>query len=123
MSRPPQFRSRSEQSRAVPGAHVVCRDPFKLERRREARETSGGTLCASYTNHDDRVGITYLDVLDRSSSGLRVRSRTQLDPGMSVHICPDGATVPWLHASAVRCEPDGPGFIIGLRLAPLAAAA
>jgi len=97
-------------------------DPFRMERRRERREAAWGVLCASYTNGVDKMGITHLELLDRSSGGLGARTRTRIEPGANVTICPEGSTVPWLAARAVRCEALRDGFRVGLKYIGPAAA-
>lgn len=107
-------------------------NPLRFERRREARETvepkrdgSLPTLTGTYSDGQDRFGILHMELLDQSRCGLGVRSRTRVEPGMRVTICPAGSSVPWLTAVAVRCEPE-PGddsrHRIGLSLSPRFAA-
>jgi hypothetical protein len=102
--------------------HVALRDPFRLERRREGREAADGLVCASY-EAPGRCGITHLRLVDRSASGLGATTRTELEPGTVVTICPEGATTPYVRAVAVRCEPAGEcGYRVGLRYCGRAAA-
>lgn len=102
--------------------HVAQRDPFKLERRRELREDADGLLCASYSG-PGRAGITHLKIVDRSAGGLGAYSKTALEPGMVVTVCPEGSTLAWMKAAAVRCEPAGDeGYRVGLRYLGAAAA-
>lgn len=107
---------------AKPGRHVSQRDPFKLERRRASREPAKGMLAASYTNGIDRFGITHLHITDRSTGGLGATSAVELPPGLTVTICPEGSTIPWLTAKCVRCEPCDDGYRVGLKYDSLAAA-
>lgn len=106
---------------------AVERDPFKLERRREARESAKGVLCASYSapataDRPARFGITQITLQDRSSSGLGAIAAVELEPGMTVTICPEGSTVAWLSAQVARCERINDGYRIGLKYSTLAAA-
>lgn len=87
--------------------------PLPFERRREAREGADGTLAASYAGLG-RVGITQLELIDRSESGLGVRTRVEMEPGMIVTICPKGSRIPWVSGRAVRCERDGDSWRVGL---------
>lgn len=87
--------------------------PLRFERRREDRESAEGSLAASYAG-DGRVGITRLELIDRSPSGLGVRTRVRIEPGMIVTICPKGSTIPWMAGCAVRCEPDGEAWRVGI---------
>ncbi|MFN7021562.1 MAG: PilZ domain-containing protein [Phycisphaerales bacterium] len=87
--------------------------PMRFERRREEREAADGSLAASYSG-EGRVGITRLEVVDRSASGMGVRSRVKIDPGMIVTVCPDGSKIPWLAGRAVRCETEGDGYRVGI---------
>lgn len=105
-----------------PGPHVSQRDPFKLERRRAQRDPAKGVLSASYSNGVDRFGITHLELIDRSSGGLGAKTFVPLDPGLTVTICPEGSTVPWLTAKCVRCESRDDGYHVGLKYEALAAA-
>lgn len=102
--------------------HIAERDPFKLERRRERRDAAEGLLCASYSG-PGRAGITHLRLVDRSAGGLGAYTRTALKPGMVVTVCPEGSTLAWMKATAVRCEPAGEeGYRVGLRYVGAAAA-
>ncbi|MCC6321268.1 MAG: hypothetical protein IT438_07520 [Phycisphaerales bacterium] len=87
--------------------------PLRFERRREDREAAEGSLAASYSG-DGRVGITRLELVDRSPSGLGVRTRVRIEPGMIVTICPKGSTIPWMAGCAVRCERDGEAWRVGI---------
>lgn len=107
--------------------HVAEHDPFKLERRRLVREEAKGVLCASYSapataDQPARFGITQIKLVDRSPGGLGAIAAVELEPGMSVTICPEGSTIAWLSARVARCEPVADGYRIGLRYAELAAA-
>jgi hypothetical protein len=122
MSRSPNFKFRSFAPAAP--AHIAARDPFKLERRCEPRYADEGSLSASYSSAPDAppaFGITHLQVVD--PRGLGATSRTPIRPGSRVTICPEGSTIPWLAATAVRCEPCEEGFRIGLKYSGAAAAA
>lgn len=88
-------------------------NPFRFERRCEDREPAKGALAASYCG-EGRVGITRLEVMDRSASGMGVRSRVRIEPGMIVTICPEGSTIPWLAGRAVRCEAEGDDYRVGI---------
>ena len=90
------------------------RDTLKLERRGNEREAAQGTLTATYTNGADRYGLTYLDVVDRSEGGIGALTRSPIEPGMHVTICPKGSGVPWLGTLCVRCEPAGDIYRVGL---------
>lgn len=79
---------------------------LRIERRRGAREEASGGLMASYTN-GERVGVTRLELVDRSVGGMGVVSRVKIEPGMLVTLCADGAKIPWLTGRAVRCEAIG----------------
>lgn len=108
------------------GRETLLRDDdvavFKMERRVETREGAVGRLPAAYTDGAGRCGITHLEVLDRSPSGMGVLTRTGIEPGMVVTISPDGRSAPWLKTIAVRCvERDG-RFRVGLRFSRMAAA-
>lgn len=94
-------------------ARMPERLPLRLERRREDREPASGTVAATYQGFG-RHGITHLEMLDRSSSGIGARTRTAIEPGMIVTICPEGSNVPWLSARATRCTPEGDGYRVGL---------
>lgn len=114
MSNSPKWRIRSSGS-ATAGARIVTRDPFKLERRREERHEAEGAVSASYSNGVDRFGITHLELVDRSPGGLCVKSRVRIEPGETVTICPEGSTIPWVSARAVRCVESDGAFVVGMR--------
>ncbi|MBY0311475.1 MAG: PilZ domain-containing protein [Phycisphaerales bacterium] len=125
MSRPNSFRF--ERARAMKPRHVVEQDPFKLERRRLVREEAEGVLRASYSvpatdDQPARFGITQIKLVDRSPGGLGAIAAIELEPGMSITICPEGSSIAWLSARVARCERIEEGFRIGLRYADLAAA-
>ena len=86
---------------------------LRIERRTQVRESAFGTLAATYSG-EGRHGITHLQLVDRSASGLGAITRTQIDPGMIVTICPEGSTIPWLSGRVTRCTPDGESYRIGL---------
>lgn len=90
--------------------------PYKIERRFGEREAASGKLVATFSNNRDRFGITHLDLIDRSEFGVGVRSRTPIDPGMIVTLCPEGSAIPWQMTEAARCVQTGRhSFRIGLR--------
>jgi hypothetical protein len=121
-ARPDDVRPSKQPRSGQPGT----RDVFRLDRRREAREAvdarrAPAPIPAAYSDHDGRMGITHVTVIDRSELGLGVRAATRIEPGMSVTI--GGSAGEWLRATAVRCTPDTGGFRVGLRLhAPRTAA-
>ena len=122
MSRAPHPRFRITRSKAAEAAHIACRDPFKLERRRENRHDAEGSLRASYSTDPGHFRIASLELVDRSPRGLGVTTSARIEPGTMVTICPEGSSIPWLSALAVRCEPRGEAFRIGLRYSgPVAA--
>lgn len=102
--------------------HASSHDSFKLDRRRETRHEAEGSVRASYTC-DGRFGITHLDLIDRSPSGLGVTSRTKIDRGATVMICPEGSTIPWLSARVVRCEELDGEYVVGMKYTGPATAA
>src|SRR2546428_255000 len=114
MSRQPLFKFRSVDATHAP-AHNAGRDPFKLERRREDRHDAEGVVLATYSDGAGRFGVTHLELIDRSSGGMRARTLVPIEPGSIVNICPEGSTIPWLGSRAVRCEASGEGFVIGMR--------
>ena len=114
MSNSPKWKIRSSGSTTA-GSRIMTRDPFKLERRREERHEAQGTLSASYSNGVDRFGITHLELVDRSPGGLGVKSRVRIEPGELVTICPEGSTIPWVSARAVRCVENEGAFVVGMR--------
>jgi len=122
MSTQPKFNFHRSASRRA-GAHIAARDPFKLERRREERYDADGTLCASYSNGAGRFGITHLQLIDRSPGGLGATTLVRIEPGELVSICPEGSTIPWVRARAVRCEERDGEFVVGLKYCGGAAAA
>jgi len=101
------------------------RGALKLERRSSEREASTGSISATYTNGKDRYGLTHLQVVDRSDGGIGALTRSAIEPGMRVTICPEGSRTPWLGALCVRCEPAGGKddlYRIGLAYTPRRAA-
>lgn len=96
--------------------------PLRLERRSETREPARGTLGATYSN-GSRYGITQLELVDRSVSGLGARTCAEIEIGMIVTVCPEGSTVPWLTGRAVRCVREADGrYRVGLAFTRRAAA-
>ncbi|MBX3387539.1 MAG: hypothetical protein KF768_13305 [Phycisphaeraceae bacterium] len=131
MARLPRTRDLSKHARTAREDREASRT-LRFERRREEREAVEADkdgrlprLTATYSNGQDRFGILHMELVDQSRSGLGVRSKTAVEPGMRVTICPAGSTVPWLSAVAVRCEAEGGeggGHRIGLALSPRFAA-
>jgi hypothetical protein len=120
-----RVRSRIAGGGTRPGGsrRTALNDPYKLERRREEREEAQGSLVASYSNGVDRFGITHLELVDRSSHGLGAVTQSRIEPGEIVTICPEGSTIPWVSARAVRCvERDGE-YLVGMRYCGAATAA
>lgn len=104
------------QATIRPSTRRADASALRLERRREPREAASGTLPASYRG-EGRFGITQLELVDESDSGLGARTLTPVEPGMIMTICPQGSTVPWRNARVARCSPDSGGrggFRIGL---------
>lgn len=85
-----------------------------MERRREVRERANGRFSASYSDGASRFGITIMDVVDRSSRGLGVFTRAQIEPGMIVTLSHEATGVPGLRAIAVRAERVGDRCRVGL---------
>lgn len=73
-------------------------------------------ISGTYSDDGTRFGVTSFELVDQSRSGLGVRTKTQIDPGMRVMICPPGSKIPWMRTKAVRCTPeaDGVHFRVGL---------
>lgn len=91
------------------------------DRRRELRLPIEGPeasrrISGTYSDDGTRFGVTSFELLDQSRSGLGVRTKTQIDPGMRVMICPPGSKIPWMRTKAVRCTPEADGiyFRVGL---------
>lgn len=99
--------------RAV-SAKVSDRGTLKLERRGSEREPAARSMAATYTNGRDRFGLTHLDLFDRSETGLGAMTRSALEPGMHVTICPEGSSIPWAGAVCIRCDPAGEMYRVGL---------
>lgn len=93
---------------------VSERGTLKLERRGSEREPAARTMAATYTNGRDRFGLTHLELFDRSESGVGAMTRSPLEPGMHVTICPEGSNIPWAGAVCIRCEPAGEMYRVGL---------
>lgn len=89
---------------------------LKFERRGERRESIKGDVSASYSDGAARFGITWLELVDRSSRGLGVWSEVPIDPGMRVEVRSGALGQAFLEATSVRCEAARGGFLIGLRL-------
>ncbi len=85
-----------------------------------------GSVPATYSDGRGHVGITSLELLDTSVSGLGVRCASPIGPGMIVAIRPDSARggigLSWLTALAVRSTRDGNHYRVGLRFARAIAA-
>jgi hypothetical protein len=86
---------------------------LRIERRGEMREAATGALSATYSG-EGRHGITHLELVDRSPSGLGAVTRTHIEPGMIVTICPEGSRIPWLSARVARCTAEGDMYRLGL---------
>lgn len=104
-----------------PADHLPATDPatpersshrYKLERRRETRQPARGTIAASYSDGESSFGITSLELVDRSSRGMQVRTSALIRPGMRVDL--RGTE----HAAAivVRTRTDGHEMLVGLSL-------
>lgn len=102
-------------SRPAPLVWESSEGNLKIDRRCETREHADGSLTASYTDTGARYGIARLEIVDRSDQGMGVLTRARIEPGMIVTIRPEGHSVPWLSAVAVRCEPSEHKFHVGLR--------
>lgn len=87
--------------------------PLAFDRRRYSRMASGGSFVISYRD-DSGAGITRVDLLDTSPTGLGVRSPVPLPPGTRVALFINGNTVPGRTGVVVRCERDERGFRAGL---------
>jgi hypothetical protein len=114
---------KSAALRSVEGGSATAHGAIRLERRRENRELvrasrGDSAMSATYSDGGTRFGITTVEIVDQSRSGLGVRSTTLIEPGMIVTICPPGSRIPWLSARAVRCQPesDGEHYRVGLSL-------
>lgn len=88
---------------------------YRIERRREARESTSGTLTASY-RRGEGYGITSLQLIDRSACGFGVLCDRPIEPGTEVIIRPQGAASVMLSATAVRCVKKGRQWKIGLAM-------
>lgn len=86
---------------------------LRIDRRREVRSEAAARLPATYSD-GERHGITHLEVVDQSASGLGALTRSPIEPGMVVTICPEGSAVPWVTGRAVRCAREGEMWRVGL---------
>ncbi len=87
--------------------------PLKFDRRRYARLPSGGSFVVAY--HDENgAGITRVELLDSSATGLGLRSPVPLSPGTRLSLFIEGNTLPGRTGVVVRCEKDARGFRAGL---------
>lgn len=103
-------------------AWTIQRDPFKIDRRSEAREPAEHTVLASY-HADGRFGITTLRLVDRSNGGVGATCDIAIEPGMRVTLAGEKATSAWIPGTVVRCTREGDEFRIGVRLSTRPAAA
>jgi hypothetical protein len=103
-------RNRPARSAPLPAGRI---NPLRIERRAVPREAAFGTVAATFSG-EGRYGITHLELIDRSSSGLGAMSRMPIEPGMVVTICPQGSKIPWLSGRVARCTPEGEQYRLGL---------
>jgi hypothetical protein len=101
---------------------------FKLDRRREARQTVVGNAMAAFSTGHDPVRLVPVDLLDGSAHGVGVLSPVPVEMGTTLCLYPStAADQPNLDARriglVVRCEPKPEGYVIGVRCAAAKAAA
>ncbi len=104
-------------------------DVLRFDRRREARDIETGRVMASFRDHQGQSGLSWVQVVDSSDSGLGVRSPVPVPAGAVVYFLSEvagrgtrpaiGQSHTRVAALAVCCpnEPDADGmFRVGLRL-------
>lgn len=101
---------------------------FKLDRRREARQSVGGVAMAASSAGHDPVRLTPVDLLDASHHGVGVLSPVPVEPGTTLCLYPNSpSNQPNLDTRriglVVRCVPRAEGYIVGVRCAAAKAAA
>lgn len=102
---------------------------LRFDRRREVREIATGRVMASFRDQQGQTGLTWMEIVDTSDSGLGVRSPVPVPAGAVVFFHSSvagrgthpafGQTHTRVAALAVCCpaEPDESGsFRVGLRI-------
>ncbi len=85
-----------------------------MERRSEPRRAMDGLLSASYSDGESTFGIAPLEVVDRSETGMKVRTPAPLKAGMRVEIRGDqiGARV----GTVVRVQTAAGLVVAGVKM-------
>jgi hypothetical protein len=107
-----------------PESHVL-----RFDRRREAREIATGRVMASFRNQLGQTGLTWMELVDSSDSGLGLRSPVPVPAGAVIFFHSGiagrgqtrafGQTHARVAALAVCCpsQPDETGaFRVGVRI-------
>jgi hypothetical protein len=83
-------------------------EPLSFERRIAPRRPAESAVTAYFTAERHRFGIARLELIDTSPSGLGGRTRTHLETGARVMVCPPGVPAGWKSGLVVRStERDG----------------
>ncbi len=95
---------------------------IRAERRAAIREGAAGGVMAAFGSPVEGVTLTHVELLDRSNTGLGLRSPVPVEIGSRFALYPGLARVPATAGTVARCEPEGDEFRIGLRCDPRRAA-
>ncbi|NVJ50662.1 MAG: PilZ domain-containing protein [Gammaproteobacteria bacterium] len=90
------------------------------ERRDQLRHRRKRRVSLEWSYNDDTGALNRIDceTLDISRQGMRIKSKTPLDPGSSVQLCVESATGQlWLlFAKLIWCQLQEDGFECGLTI-------
>lgn len=114
--------SQHRQSLGNSGASYLKADQLRIERRGWPRANCEEAVTAVFSD-DARMGVTRMDVVDKSLTGLGARCRNELAPGMRVRLTAPGVNIPTRSGTVVRCIPEADHYNVGIRLDRALAAA
>ncbi|MGH7133260.1 MAG: hypothetical protein ACREJO_15110 [Phycisphaerales bacterium] len=114
--------SQHRQTLGAPGTPFLNTDQLRIERRGWARNECTEVVTAVFSD-DDRMGVTRMEVVDKSLTGLGATCRNELVPGMRVKLTAPGVNVPTRTGTVVRCGAASDHYSVGIRLDRALAAA
>lgn len=89
---------------------------LRFERRHQERQPVRGSVMAAFTDTDDGITLTRVDLVDASNGGLGLLCPVRVEPGARFALYAPEVALPHTTGVVARCTDSGDeAFRIGLR--------
>lgn len=89
--------------------------PFRFERRAHGRERISGEAMAAFFDEDGALGLTRVQLVDASESGLGLVCPVQIEKGARFCLYSESLALPHTTGFVARCDAEGEDWRVGLR--------